>query len=173
MIYAWRLDRKIHLMAQAAQINCLLKKQKTEDPGGNQSMAFIFKLRSSIARISKAGLLVALIVASFAVSATSRQQQSAPDPKKPMQGGPRNLTVDDLFEIKRVQDAQLSPEGKWVAYTISAMSLKDDKAETQVWMIPTVGGEAIPMTAKGSTASRLSISWLTAIRRAWNVRVAG
>src|ERR1044072_221583 len=115
-------------------------------------MAFIFKLRSGIARISKAGLLVALIVASFVSPATSRQQQSAPDLKKPAQGAPRNLAVDDLFEIKRVQDAQLSPEGKWVAYTISAMSLKDDKAETQVWMIPTDRCEAIQKTAKGSTA---------------------
>lgn len=66
----------------------------------------------------------------------------------------RNLTVDDYLQIKRVQDPQLSPEGKGVAYTVTSSDLKEDKSETQVWMIPVAGGEAIPMTAKGSSASR-------------------
>jgi dipeptidyl aminopeptidase/acylaminoacyl peptidase len=66
----------------------------------------------------------------------------------------RTLTVDDLFAIQRVQDPQLSPDGEWVAYTITTTSLEDERSETRIWMIPTAGGEAIPMTAKGSSASR-------------------
>ncbi len=66
----------------------------------------------------------------------------------------RNLTIDDYFKLKRVSDPQVSPEGKWVAYTVSATDLEKDKSETQVWMASTGGGEAIPMTAKGSSASR-------------------
>jgi dipeptidyl aminopeptidase/acylaminoacyl peptidase len=67
---------------------------------------------------------------------------------------PRNLTGDDFFKIQRVEDPQISPEGKWVAYTVSSADLKEDKSETRIWMIPTAGGEAIPMTAKGYSASR-------------------
>lgn len=69
-------------------------------------------------------------------------------------GATRPLTVDDLFALQRVQDPQLSPDGEWVAYTVTTTSLEDEGSETRVWMIPTAGGEAIPMTAKGSSASR-------------------
>ncbi|HZS47309.1 MAG TPA: S9 family peptidase [Blastocatellia bacterium] len=65
----------------------------------------------------------------------------------------RNLAIDDLFQIKRVADPQISPDGKWVAYTVGSTNLKDEKSENQIWMIPTAGGEAIPMTMKGSSAS--------------------
>jgi len=66
----------------------------------------------------------------------------------------RTLTVDDLFQIREVDDPQASPEGKWVAYTVTTIDLKRDKDETRVWMIPAAGGEALPMSATGSSASR-------------------
>ncbi|MCZ6818495.1 MAG: S9 family peptidase, partial [Calditrichaeota bacterium] len=66
----------------------------------------------------------------------------------------RNLTVDDFFKIKRVSDPQISPEGQWVAYTVTEVDLKEDKSETRLWIVPTSGAEAIPMTAKGYSASR-------------------
>ena len=65
----------------------------------------------------------------------------------------RNLTIDDFFKLKNVGSAQISPDGKWVAYTVRETDLKKDKSETQIWMIPMAGGEAIPMTVKGSSAS--------------------
>ncbi len=66
----------------------------------------------------------------------------------------RAFIVDDLFEIARVGDPRLSPDGEWIAYTVSRTSLEDEKSETGIWMIPSLKGEAIPMTAKGSSASR-------------------
>ncbi len=66
----------------------------------------------------------------------------------------RVLTVDDLFAIQRVGNPQISPDGKWVAFTVSQTSLEDEKSETRLWMIPAAGGDAIPMTAKGYSASR-------------------
>ncbi len=60
----------------------------------------------------------------------------------------RNLTVDDYFRILEVDDAQISPEGKWVAYTVKTPDLKDDKNKTRVWMISTTGGTPIPLTAE-------------------------
>ncbi len=65
----------------------------------------------------------------------------------------RPITVDDLFQIKSVGSPEISPEGKWVAYTVRATSLEDEKSETRVWMIPSQGGPAIPMTAAGYSAS--------------------
>ena len=49
--------------------------------------------------------------------------------------GKRVLTVDDLFRIKDVDDPQLSPDGQWVAYTVSTIDAKEDKSSAHVWMI--------------------------------------
>ncbi len=65
----------------------------------------------------------------------------------------RNITVDDFFKIAKVREPRISPEGNWVAYSVSESNLKDDKSETRVWMVPAGGGEALAMTGKGSSAS--------------------
>jgi len=66
----------------------------------------------------------------------------------------RNIAVEDLFQIKRVGNPQISPDGKWVAYTVGTTSLKEEESESRLWMIPVEGGEALPMTVEGTSASR-------------------
>lgn len=66
----------------------------------------------------------------------------------------RNLTVGDYFRIHRVSDPQISPDGNWVAFVVSTMDLEEDKRGSRIWMVPAGGGEAVPMSAKGSSASR-------------------
>ena len=56
--------------------------------------------------------------------------------------------------MKSVQEVQISPDGKWVAYTVSEMDLKKDKSLTRVYMIPITGGEGIPITGKDYSASQ-------------------
>lgn len=99
-------------------------------------------------------ILVLTLLFAGLVAAASLPSDAAPSESQPAAAARRNLTVDDLFQLKDVQDPQLSPEGKWVAYTITTVDLKEDKSETQAWMIPTAGGEAIPLTARGSSARR-------------------
>lgn len=69
------------------------------------------------------------------------------------QNGARTLMLDDLFRLQRISDLQVSPDGAWVAYVVSTSDLKEDRSEGRIWMVPTAGGEPIPMTAKGSSAS--------------------
>ncbi|MFC2168588.1 S9 family peptidase [Acidobacteriota bacterium] len=64
----------------------------------------------------------------------------------------RYLTIEDYFKLKRVSNPQISPEGGWLAYTISETDLEKDKSETRIWMKPTAGGDSIPMTGKGLSA---------------------
>src|ERR1700689_786413 len=61
---------------------------------------------------------------------------------------PRAITVDDVFEIRGVGDPQIAEDGKWVTYTVSTASLKEDKTETRIWMMPAGGGDAVVMTAE-------------------------
>ena len=69
------------------------------------------------------------------------------------QPAPRLITVDDYFQIREVHEPQLSPDGKWVAYTVHSALLKPDKNEERLWMVPTAGGDAIPLTAEGVSSS--------------------
>jgi dipeptidyl aminopeptidase/acylaminoacyl peptidase len=74
-----------------------------------------------------------------------------PAQKPPIQ--PRAVTIDDLFQLREVQDPQLSPDTQWVAYTVKTLNLKEDKSEERIWTVPTAGGDAIPMTAEGVSSS--------------------
>src|SRR5580693_2790136 len=87
-------------------------------------------------------LVLALLALPLAVSA---QQPPA---------APRAITIDDFFQIREVQDPQLSPDAQWVAYTVKTATLKEDKSEERIWMVPVAGGEAIPMTAEHASSSQ-------------------
>jgi dipeptidyl aminopeptidase/acylaminoacyl peptidase len=60
----------------------------------------------------------------------------------------RPISIDDYFQVREVADPQISADAQWVAYTVSTASLKDDETRTRIWMVPTVGGDAIPMTSE-------------------------
>jgi dipeptidyl aminopeptidase/acylaminoacyl peptidase len=66
---------------------------------------------------------------------------------------PRMLTVDDLFKIGEVDDPQISPDGRWVAYTVTISDIEQDESTSRIWMVPAAGGEAVPMTAEEYSAS--------------------
>src|ERR1051325_9617087 len=42
-------------------------------------------------------------------------------------GEPRPMQIEDLFRAKRLSDPQVSPDGRWVAYTVTEI----DKAENR------------------------------------------
>ena len=67
--------------------------------------------------------------------------------------GGRTLVVDDYFRIKGVEDPQISPDGKWVAYTVETASLKDDKNRKRIWMVPIGGGTPIALTDENESSS--------------------
>ena len=56
--------------------------------------------------------------------------------------------MDDYFQVREVDDPQISADGQWVAYTVSTSSLKDDEEKTRIWMVATTGGDAVAMTSE-------------------------
>jgi dipeptidyl aminopeptidase/acylaminoacyl peptidase len=64
-------------------------------------------------------------------------------------GGLRAIRLEDLFAIHPVEGPRISPEGKWVAYTVTTTSLAKDEDEQRVWMVPFGGGDAIALTSEG------------------------
>jgi dipeptidyl aminopeptidase/acylaminoacyl peptidase len=83
----------------------------------------------------------------------ARAQESVPKAASAAPATPRNITIDDYFQIRDVSQPELSPDGQWVAYTVRTRMLKEDKNEQRVWMISTHGGDPIPMTAEGVSSS--------------------
>jgi dipeptidyl aminopeptidase/acylaminoacyl peptidase len=47
----------------------------------------------------------------------------------------RALKLDDLARVREVRDPQLSPDGQWIAYVLSAIDPKEDKSNAHIWMI--------------------------------------
>jgi dipeptidyl aminopeptidase/acylaminoacyl peptidase len=45
------------------------------------------------------------------------------------------VRLDDLARMREVRDAQISPDGQWVAYVVSTVNVKEDKANSHVWMV--------------------------------------
>lgn len=53
----------------------------------------------------------------------------------PAQTARRPFKLDDLARFRDVRDPQLSPDGQWVAYVVSTLNFKDDKATTHIWVV--------------------------------------
>ena len=54
----------------------------------------------------------------------------------------RPITFDDLISMKRVADAQISPDGKWVAYVVNVVDKQANRGKRSIWVVPVAGGEA-------------------------------
>ncbi|MBL8172978.1 MAG: PD40 domain-containing protein, partial [Acidobacteria bacterium] len=54
----------------------------------------------------------------------------------------RPITFDDLISMKRVADAQISPDGKSVAYVVNVVDKQANRGKRSIWIVPTAGGEA-------------------------------
>ncbi len=93
---------------------------------------------------------IAFAFLALGVSLSAPAQESAPKPASPT---PRNITIDDYFQIRDVSQPELSPDGQWVAYAVRTRILKEDKNEQRLWMVSTGGGDSVPMTAEGVTSS--------------------
>ncbi len=64
------------------------------------------------------------------------------------------FNVNDLINLKRVGDPQVSPDGKWVAYSIGVVDKAANKTVTQIYMMAIDGSSKKQITnAAGSSSS--------------------
>jgi dipeptidyl aminopeptidase/acylaminoacyl peptidase len=74
------------------------------------------------------------------------------------QSSKRLIKIEDLHAFHDVRDLQISPDGKWVAYTLSTVDTAGDKSDTDVWMASWDGAQQLRLTSspEGETAPRWS-----------------
>jgi dipeptidyl aminopeptidase/acylaminoacyl peptidase len=67
-------------------------------------------------------------------------------------------TLDDLLTLKSIGGTQISPDGKWIAYTVSNGDFKQDAFVTQIWIVNSDTGKSLQLTRgdKSSTNPRWS-----------------
>jgi len=74
------------------------------------------------------------------------------------QSSKRALTLDDHSRIVGVGDPQRSPDGVWVAYTVTTIDAEKDRRNTDVWMVKWDGSEQLQLTSSqdGESSPRWS-----------------
>src|SRR5437016_14080069 len=87
-------------------------------------------------RLIFAMIICALACASVATAQTAR----------------RPMTIDDLLRVRRVGDPQLSPDGKWLAYSVAVPDKAANRSRTQVYLL-SVGGGAAKALTRGEASS--------------------
>ena len=67
------------------------------------------------------------------------------------------LSLDDIQKIRDVRDPQCSPDGKWVAYVVGTIDTKEDKHDSDIWMVSYDGKTDLRVTS--STEAETSPRW--------------
>src|ERR1022692_1464887 len=88
-------------------------------------------------------LLLSLLVLALTLPAVAQ-------PKHP-------FTFDDMMKLKRVGEPEVSPDGKWVVFSVVDVDLDANAKTPHIWIVPTAGGWAVARVPR-IVASNLSWS---------------
>jgi dipeptidyl aminopeptidase/acylaminoacyl peptidase len=66
----------------------------------------------------------------------------------------RPFDANALLELKRIADPQLSPDGKWVAFTVQTVDVAANKKPQQIWIAPLTSGAPRQITRDGESNQR-------------------
>ena len=59
------------------------------------------------------------------------------------------ITFDDMIRMHRVSEPQVSPDGKWVAYTVATPDMDANRNASNIWLVSTESGAPIQLTQSG------------------------
>src|ERR1041385_8778917 len=63
------------------------------------------------------------------------------------------VTIDDFATFQNVTSPQCSPDGNWIAYTVSDGDVSADKRRSAIWMVNWEGNGNVQLTYDGSANS--------------------
>jgi len=86
--------------------------------------------------------LVATLAGLALVPALGAQAPAAPSPAVRL----RPFSPDDVVRIRDVREPQISPDGGWVAYTVSTSDTAEDRSKSAVWMASWDGRRNVRLT---------------------------
>src|SRR3981189_3327511 len=51
------------------------------------------------------------------------------------------FTFEDMMKLKRVGEPEISPDGKWVIFSVVDVNLEANTKTPHIWIVPTAGGQ--------------------------------
>jgi len=73
-------------------------------------------------------------------------------------GDPRVPTIDDLLNVDSIGGARISPNGKWVAYSVMHSDFKKDAFLTHLWLAEPASGRRFQLTRGDKSAGGMAWS---------------
>lgn len=64
-------------------------------------------------------------------------------------GAQRAFQPNDWHRVTTVSQPAMSPDGKTVAFTVTTVNERENKRHSEVWVVPTAGGDPVRYTAQG------------------------
>src|SRR6202522_3599122 len=71
---------------------------------------------------------------------------------------PKPITHETLWMMKRVGVPVVSPDGKWVVFSVLEPSYEADKEASDLWLVPADGSSA-PRRITNTRASESGVAW--------------
>ncbi|MGA2144299.1 MAG: S9 family peptidase [Bryobacteraceae bacterium] len=66
----------------------------------------------------------------------------------------RPFDASAMMELKRISDPQISPDAKWVAFTVQIVDVAANSKPSQIWVVPLEGGAPRQITRDGTSNQR-------------------
>jgi len=66
----------------------------------------------------------------------------------------RPFDSNAMMELKRIGDPQISPDGRWVTFTVQSVDVAGNRKPQQVWIVPLDGGAPRQLTHDGEANQR-------------------
>jgi dipeptidyl aminopeptidase/acylaminoacyl peptidase len=68
--------------------------------------------------------------------------------------GQRKLRLDDLYRFREVSSPEISPEGAWVAYSVTVADSARDRSDSDLWMTSWDGQRSLRLTTSKANEGR-------------------
>ncbi|HEX4379433.1 MAG TPA: hypothetical protein VH022_05340, partial [Candidatus Acidoferrum sp.] len=63
------------------------------------------------------------------------------------------ITFADMMKLHRVAEPAVSPDGKWVVYTVATPDMDANRSASNIWLVSTESGAPIQLTQSGKDSS--------------------
>jgi dipeptidyl aminopeptidase/acylaminoacyl peptidase len=77
----------------------------------------------------------------------------APAQAEAQDAGKHAITFADMMKMHRVAEPEVSPDGKWVVYTIATPDMDANRNASNIWLVSTESGAPIQLTQSGHDSS--------------------
>ncbi|MGA7919904.1 MAG: S9 family peptidase [Candidatus Acidiferrales bacterium] len=93
------------------------------------------------------GAVLVLLIAGLAAGSHAQTIPQQMAQKRP-------ITFADLISMHRLSEPQISPDGKWIAYSVSTPDLEKNHAVRDIWVAPLSGAETARQLTRGGSDTR-------------------